>query len=125
MMLKVVMAYFLFPRYKADPEPSPANGRVLSVYILLWEEFLGTFPDGSDRPAPIPSDASSAFCLLPFPDIAAFRYQHWSVMDNFEWCEGYGPRFGLIYVDYQTQKRILKDSAYEYAKIIQTNGETL
>lgn len=54
--------------------------------------------------------------------IPVLGYQHWSVMDNFEWCEGYGPRFGLIYVDYQTQKRTLKDSAYEYAKIIQTNG---
>ena len=57
--------------------------------------------------------------------IPVLGYQHWSVMDNFEWCEGYGPRFGLIYVDYQTQKRTLKDSAYEYAKIIKTNGEAL
>lgn len=57
--------------------------------------------------------------------IPVLGYQHWSVMDNFEWCEGYGPRFGLIYVDYATQKRTLKDSAYEYAKIIKSNGEIL
>lgn len=50
-------------------------------------------------------------------------YQHWSVMDNFEWAEGYDPRFGLIYVDYATGKRIIKDSAWEYKKIIETNGE--
>ena len=54
--------------------------------------------------------------------IPVLGYQHWSVMDNFEWCEGYAPRFGLIHVDYTTQKRTLKDSAYTYAEIIRTNG---
>lgn len=39
------------------------------------------------------------------------------------WAEGYGPRFGLIYVDYVTKQRIIKDSAYEYKKIIETKGE--
>lgn len=55
-------------------------------------------------------------------DIPVLGYQYWAIMDNFEWSEGYDPRFGLIFVDYQTQKRILKDSAYEYAKIIAGNG---
>ena len=57
--------------------------------------------------------------------IPVLGYQHWSVMDNLEWCEGYGPRFGLIHVDYETQKRTLKDSAYHYAEIIRTNGANL
>ena len=52
-------------------------------------------------------------------------YCHWSVMDNFEWAEGYDPRFGLVYVDYPTQKRIVKDSAWEYKKIIESNGSIL
>ena len=52
-------------------------------------------------------------------------YQHWSLMDNFEWAEGYDPRFGLIFVDYKTGRRIVKDSAWAYKKIIETNGETL
>ena len=52
-------------------------------------------------------------------------YQHWSIMDNFEWAEGYDPRFGLIFVDYATGKRIVKDSAWEYKRIIETNGAEL
>ena len=58
-------------------------------------------------------------------DIPVIGYQHWSIMDNFEWCEGYGPRFGLIHVDYDTQKRTIKDSARRYAEIIRTNGANL
>jgi len=49
-------------------------------------------------------------------------YFQWSIMDNFEWAEGYKHRFGLIHVDYQTQQRTLKDSANWYREVIQTNG---
>ena len=52
-------------------------------------------------------------------------YFHWSLMDNFEWHSGYADRFGMIYVDYQTQKRIIKDSGYWYKNIIAQNGENL
>ena len=52
-------------------------------------------------------------------------YQYWSVMDNFEWAEGYEPRYGLIYVDFQDQERILKDSAYYYKEIIAGNGKNI
>lgn len=58
-------------------------------------------------------------------DIPVLGYQHWSLLDNFEWAEGYEPRFGLIHVDFKTQQRTLKDSAYEYKKIIESNGEIL
>ena len=52
-------------------------------------------------------------------------YFHWSILDNFEWAQGYQERFGLIYVDYPTQRRILKDSAHWYRKVIETNGAAL
>jgi len=52
-------------------------------------------------------------------------YFHWSIMDNFEWAEGYKHRFGLIYVDYKTQQRTLKDSARWYRKVIASNGATV
>lgn len=52
-------------------------------------------------------------------------YFHWSLMDNFEWAGGYRQRFGLIYVNYETQERILKDSARWYARVIASNGALL
>ena len=52
-------------------------------------------------------------------------YFQWSLLDNFEWSRGYSERFGLIYVDYLTQKRIWKDSAFWYQKTILENGNTL
>lgn len=45
-------------------------------------------------------------------------YFQWSLMDNFEWTCGYAERFGLIYVDYETQNRIIKDSGYWYKNLI-------
>ncbi len=41
-------------------------------------------------------------------------YYAWSLLDNFEWAEGFSKRFGLIYIDYATLKRTLKDCAYWY-----------
>lgn len=52
-------------------------------------------------------------------------YLHWSIMDNFEWQQGYKERFGLIHVDFKTQKRTMKDSAYWYRRVIATNGASL
>ncbi len=47
---------------------------------------------------------------------------YWSLMDNFEWHQGFGPRFGLVEIDYKTQKRIPRPSAYVYQEIIKYNG---
>ncbi|WP_428239642.1 GH1 family beta-glucosidase [Gynuella sp.] len=45
-------------------------------------------------------------------------YFVWSLMDNFEWAAGYQKRFGLIHVDYPSQRRTIKDSGYWYARLI-------
>ncbi len=52
-------------------------------------------------------------------------YFCWSAMDNFEWARGYFDRFGLIYVDFETQERIVKDSGWWYKEVIETSGERL
>ena len=56
---------------------------------------------------------------LPFE-----RYYHWCFCDNFEWLEGESARFGLVHVDYPTQKRTVKKSGHFYSKIIEHHGVT-
>lgn len=48
-------------------------------------------------------------------------YFVWSLLDNFEWAFGYSKRFGIVYVDYETQERVLKDSAKYFQKVIASN----
>ena len=52
-------------------------------------------------------------------------YYQWSLMDNFEWALGYEKRFGIIYVDFDTQERIIKDSGYWYRDQILNNGKNI
>jgi beta-glucosidase len=57
--------------------------------------------------------------------VDVYGYLAWSMIDNFEWTRGYDERFGMVYVDFQTQQRTVKDSAYWYRRVMETNGETL
>ncbi len=52
-------------------------------------------------------------------------YMVWSFLDNFEWGHGFSQRFGLVYVDYKTQRRYVKDSALWYKQVIANNGFTI
>ena len=49
-------------------------------------------------------------------------YFVWSLLDNFEWSFGYSKRFGIVHVDYETQRRVWKDSAFWYREVISANG---
>jgi beta-glucosidase len=48
-------------------------------------------------------------------------YFLWSLLDNYEWADGYGKRFGITYVDFSTQKRTPKLSAEFYKQVISAN----
>lgn len=52
-------------------------------------------------------------------------YFQWSIMDNFEWAEGYALRFGLVYMDYASGERIPKDSYHWYKTVVESNGADL
>jgi beta-glucosidase len=49
-------------------------------------------------------------------------YHAWSIVDNFEWAEGFTQRFGLVYIDFRTQRRYMKDSAKWYSQVAATNS---
>ena len=52
-------------------------------------------------------------------------YFHWTLIDNFEWAQGYKMRFGLVHVDFATQKRTIKESGRWYSRVIRSNGADL
>jgi beta-glucosidase len=52
-------------------------------------------------------------------------YFAWSLLDNFEWNHGYSKRFGIVHVDYETQRRTPKQSARFYSEVIRSRGANL
>ena len=57
--------------------------------------------------------------------VSVLGYCYWSLLDNFEWAEGYTPRFGLISMDYATQQRRIRDSGRRYAEVCRANRVSL
>jgi beta-glucosidase len=63
--------------------------------------------------------AHLATCADALADGVPLRgYFVWSLLDNFEWAHGYSKRFGIVHVDYATQRRRVKDSGRWYARVI-------
>ena len=106
---------FLYERYKT-PIYITENG--MSCHDVISLDGKVHDPNRIDFLARYLGELKKA---ATFADIRG--YFQWSLMDNFEWSKGYSERFGLIYVDYPTQKRIMKDSAYWYRDYIKNNGE--
>jgi beta-glucosidase len=61
---------------------------------------------------------------ITFDGVDVGAYFAWSMMDNFEWCDGYSVRFGMVYVDYKRddKPRYLKDSLFWYSQFIKTHN---
>jgi beta-glucosidase len=103
------------------------NYQPLKIYITENGASYSTPPDEGGN---VPDELRTNYLRSHFA--AAHRaiqagvplagYFVWSLMDNFEWSHGYSQRFGIIWVDYQTQQRILKDSAKWYKTVIKKNG---
>ena len=99
----------------------------LPIYVL---ENGAAFSDEIDADGAIPDrrriDYLDAYTAAMFDAITAGAdvrgYFVWSLLDNFEWASGYSQRFGLVYVDYPTQRRIPKASFRWYAKLIKSTA---
>lgn len=109
---------FLFERYRL-PVVITENG----MSNLDWPDGAGNVLD------PQRVDYTRRYLLALHQAIAdgadVRGYFHWSILDNFEWAEGYKERFGLVHVDFATQKRTPKLSARWYAEVIASHGRSL
>ncbi len=92
--------YLITENGAAMPDGHRRDGRVLDAdRIAYFTSHLGEVRQAIDEGVPIQG------------------YFAWSLLDNFEWAHGYGPRFGIVEVDYDTQQRIPKASALWYAQV--------
>jgi beta-glucosidase len=109
---------FLYERYRL-PLVVTENG----MANLDWPDETGRVRD------PQRIDYTRAYLLALAEAVQAGAdvrgYMYWSIMDNFEWGEGYSQRFGLVHVDFAGGTRTLKDSAAWYRGVIESNGGCL
>jgi beta-glucosidase len=97
---------------------------------LMVTENGASYSDGLDESGKIHDQKRIAYLQshiqtvwqLIQAGVPVSAYLQWTFMDNFEWAKGYSQRFGVIYVDYETQKRYIKDSACWYSDVIKRNG---
>lgn len=93
-------AFYDPPTALADPHPDPLRVAYLQDHLRALGRAIG---EGVD----------------------VRGYYAWSLLDNFEWSAGFSKRFGLVHVDYATQRRTRKASSHAYAEVIRTNGASL
>jgi beta-glucosidase len=89
------------------------------VPILVTENGLAT-NDDAQRARFIPA-ATAAVLAARADGVPVIGYLHWSLLDNFEWFSGYGPKFGLVSVDRATFQRTIKPSAHVLARIARSD----
>ena len=138
--------YYFHVRFKDSklmPQPKDITGQIHDISDLGWEIYPeGIFEVLTDLADDIPiyitecgiastnDDRRNRFLISYLQEVArAIKsgvnvrgFFYWSLIDNFEWHLGFDPKFGLIEVDYETEKRHIKPSALVYTDIIQNNG---
>lgn len=98
-------AIYVTENGSAWDDPSPVDGRVPDPdRVSYLQEHLLAAHNAIEQGSPLRG------------------YFAWSLLDNFEWAEGYSKRFGITYVDFETQERTIKDSGRFYAGVIERNG---
>lgn len=121
----------------------PITPEGLTCMLVRWHKEFGAnlpqifitengcaYPDGPDIEGKIHDQRRISYldkhlnAILDAIDqgVNVGGYFQWSLMDNFEWSLGYQKRFGIIYVDYDSQERLLKESAHWYSRVIKTNS---
>jgi beta-glucosidase len=92
----------------------------ISIPILVTENGIATSEDGRRITWIQHALKGLKSCLEDHIDIRGYLY--WSAMDNFEWLEGYSPKFGLIAVNRDDQNRIIKESARYLGEVARKNA---
>ena len=94
--------------------------QVTGIPVIVTESGIGTDDDGERIDYLTEALRGVLRCLADGVDLRGFFA--WSLMDNFEWAHGCSQRFGLVHVDFTTQKRIIKDSGKYYAAVAAGNA---
>jgi len=110
------------------------------ILMRVWRDYHPTNIYITENGIPVPDDLDADGRIRDYRRIWYLRdhlaqahralvegvplrgYFAWSLLDNFEWAYGYRMRFGLVYVDFETQRRTIKESGHWYAKVIRNNG---
>jgi beta-glucosidase len=116
----------VYPRGMYDIVQRVANDYKLPIEITENGCSYGDYPDAKGR---IADDRRIHFYREHLSELAhaihdgadVRGYHAWSILDNFEWAEGYTQRFGMVYIDFPTQRRYMKDSAKWYSRVASTN----
>ena len=111
-----------------DNDPASLGAVVRYVHaqvqrpIIVTENGLNT-PHDADRVDYIPAVLGGLHAAIA-DGVPVLGYVHWSLLDNFEWSSGYGPKFGIVAVDLKSFRRTPKPSAKVLARIAQANALT-
>ncbi len=97
------------------------------IYVT---ENGASYSDGPDQDGKVRDERRTRYLREHFREahraieagIPLAGYFVWSLLDNFEWAHGYAQRFGIVWVDFETQQRIVKDSGHWYKDVIKANG---